>query len=816
MNIIPKNTNILHKQSLKLSDDVVGQLAPKPTPLAYNFDAIPRDFKDLNQWVLWKYILKDGNWTKIPYQVTNRNADSTKKSTWCSYLEALKAFNTGKFDGIGFAIGDSGFTCVDIDHEDEWPKGELDKFKSGLNGKYYKELSPSGNGYHLWIKATKPKGMGCKSKSFHNSLVEVYNADRFITMTGLCDWEHCTIQEAQTELETVFAPLMPKPKPPQIPTLHQTPLNLDDKAIVDLIISSAARGTSGAITFCDLHNNGSPDGTDYSGNELAYFNSLAFYTGNNAAQMDRIYRSGAMMRDKWNREDYRQRTLDKAMAGCTTFYDSKHNQSVTFLSDVDFDDVSDTDNVIGQLESEVIHDDADLTGILGKDSPLGGYITALARETKMPVNTVFDTALSIISMVFTRSHTISYEGDTGILPIVLNLIAEQPPGTSKSRLLKALQSGVFNECKQERKRIIKELESLEKSDQTEETETAIHSLKRRRAGLFSFITDTTPEALDASLGDTNGCFALASAEQAVLNTLLGLSYGNGNAANIDLMLKGFNGEWHKSMRKSRDTFEGVVVGGFSCLAQVEVIVNALKKSGSTGLIERCMLRSEPSLIGQRDHLKKQLMDRETRTNFNSAISFLTELSFNHQTTEFEDLPTFRLTDKAWYKINVRRNELEKTIAGGGENSATLLQGAISKIDMFIVKIGAVLHGMDSLLRGNDFVPPIIEDKFIDQAIQIRDAQLAHMKGLIKNSSIVALSDRETKILDLVKSSSTGVITAKLARDKCYRASCFKHDGKYKRENVQKTIVQMQNDTLINVILKKGMNGEKDEIYLSLP
>ena len=362
MNIIPKNTNILHKQSLKLSDDVVGQLAPKPTPLAYNFDAIPRDFKDLNNWVLWKYILKDGKWTKIPYQVTNRSADSTKSATWTTFDNAVKAYGTGKFSGIGFCIGDSGLTCVDIDHEDEWKKGKLDKLLDGLNNKYYMETSPSGNGYHLWIKATKPNGMGCKSKSFHDNFVEIYNSKRFMTMTGVVINGHTSIQEAQTELETVFAPLMPKPKTPQIPTQQHTPLNLDDKAIVDLIISSAARGTSGAITFCNLHNNGSPDGKDYSGNELAYFNSLAFYTGNNAAQMDRIYRSGAMMRDKWNREDYRQRTLDKAMAGCTTFYNSKHNQSVTFISDVDFNDDSDPDNVISNIEP-----DADPFGISSVD-----------------------------------------------------------------------------------------------------------------------------------------------------------------------------------------------------------------------------------------------------------------------------------------------------------------------------------------------------------------------------------------------------------------------------------------------------------------
>ena len=367
MNIIPKNTNILHKQSLKLSDDVVRQLEPKPTPLAYTFDAIPRDFKDLNQWVLWKYILKDGKWTKIPYQVTNRNADSTKSATWTTFDNAVKAYGTGKFSGIGFCIGDSGLTCVDIDHEDEWKKGKLDKLLDGLNNKYYMETSPSGNGYHLWIKATKPNGMGCKSKSFHDNFVEIYNSKRFMTMTGVVINGHTSIQEAQTELETVFAPLMPKPKPPQIPTQQQTPLNLDDKAIVDLIISSAARGTSGAITFCKLHNNGNPEGGDYSGNEFSCMSTLAFYTGSNPAQMDRIHRSGAMMRDQWDEArgavTYGQYTINNAIAKTSKHYDSKHNDcDVTFLSDVDFDDVSDTDNVISNIEP-----DADPFGLASVD-----------------------------------------------------------------------------------------------------------------------------------------------------------------------------------------------------------------------------------------------------------------------------------------------------------------------------------------------------------------------------------------------------------------------------------------------------------------
>lgn len=314
----------------EFTDLTVGNIAPKPTPIDYNFDAIPRDFKDLNHWLLWKYELAKDKWTKVPYQTNGNKAKSTVRATWTTFNNAVKAYNTGKYSGIGFAIGNSGLTCVDIDHIEQWKAGAQEKLLAGLNNKHYMERSPSGMGYHLWLKATKPDGMGCKSNSFHNSLVEVYNADRFITMTGDADPAHNAIQYAQTELETVFAPLMPKPK--QISTQQPTTLlAMNDQDLINKIITSAGKGHAGAITFCDLHNNGSPDNQDYSGNELSYFNTLAFYTQRNAAQMDRIYRSSAMMRDKWNRDDYRERTLSKAMADCNEVYNPSYNTSdVTF------------------------------------------------------------------------------------------------------------------------------------------------------------------------------------------------------------------------------------------------------------------------------------------------------------------------------------------------------------------------------------------------------------------------------------------------------------------------------------------------------
>jgi putative DNA primase/helicase len=274
----------------------------KPTPIKYEFDNIPADFKALDNWLLWKYELKDYRWTKVPYQQSNNKADSTKSITWCSFTQAVNANNTGNFDGIGFAIGDSGLTCIDIDHENEWPKDSLNQLLDGLNGKYYKELSPSGNGHHLWLKAVKPKGMGCKSKDFHKSLVEVYNANRFITMTGAVVAPYIDAQEAQQELETVFAPIIKTSKTKPNKPRPQVDLGNADQSVIGIIYKSKQ-----SSSFIALHENGQQG--DHSSDDLAYMNILAFYTGGNEAQMDRIFRGSALMRDKWNENrgahDYR-------------------------------------------------------------------------------------------------------------------------------------------------------------------------------------------------------------------------------------------------------------------------------------------------------------------------------------------------------------------------------------------------------------------------------------------------------------------------------------------------------------------------------
>lgn len=47
---------------------------------------------------------------------------------------------------------------------------------------------------------------------------------------------------------------------------------------------------------------------------------VAFWSDRDPKMMDSIFRSSGLMRIKWNRADYRERTMDRAINGCTVSF----------------------------------------------------------------------------------------------------------------------------------------------------------------------------------------------------------------------------------------------------------------------------------------------------------------------------------------------------------------------------------------------------------------------------------------------------------------------------------------------------------------
>lgn len=117
--------------------------------------------------------------TKKPLTVEGKAASSTDPSTWSSLLQAESSMAG---DGLGFVLG-TGFACIDLDHcydsrgyLADWAKMII----APVLGRTYIEISPSGDGLHIW--GTAPEQTGIKIRGIMNA--EAYSQGRYITITG--------------------------------------------------------------------------------------------------------------------------------------------------------------------------------------------------------------------------------------------------------------------------------------------------------------------------------------------------------------------------------------------------------------------------------------------------------------------------------------------------------------------------------------------------------------------------------------------------------------------------------------------------------
>jgi hypothetical protein len=147
----------------------------------------------LDHWVLWRWELRNGSWTKPPLTAAGKRAKNNDPATWAPYQAALAAVqNGGAFDGIGFALLDTPFDVVDLDHcldpatsqVDEWARTWLD----AANGTYV-ERTPSGEGLRIIGGAGDTQQLHRKwpvPGAREKAAIEIYrNTARYITVTGI-------------------------------------------------------------------------------------------------------------------------------------------------------------------------------------------------------------------------------------------------------------------------------------------------------------------------------------------------------------------------------------------------------------------------------------------------------------------------------------------------------------------------------------------------------------------------------------------------------------------------------------------------------
>ena len=284
---------------------------------------IPEELKDSLFWVLWRReAKKDGKIGKVPYQPDGKRARSNDPSTWVKFDVALMAYQEiGGFDGICWMmpVEPGEIVFIDIDNcikdgvIEPWAQKVVDEFAS------YTERSQSGNGLHILIKGQKPFKR-CRKMG---SPYEIYDCLRACFLTGDVVGECRTIEGRQEPLERLFGEIFGEAEPE--PTRPQNPTSAGKSVLSDGVVVAAMLGSSKADEIEALLRG---DTTRYDGDDsaadLALCNHLAFFCGKNATQMDRIFRTSGLMREKWDEQrgqsTYGEMTIRKACSGTTNTY----------------------------------------------------------------------------------------------------------------------------------------------------------------------------------------------------------------------------------------------------------------------------------------------------------------------------------------------------------------------------------------------------------------------------------------------------------------------------------------------------------------
>lgn len=116
---------------------------------------------------------------KHPITVESKPASSTDPDTWATY-KAARESSAGA--GVGFVLNGDGIGCIDLDHclIDGTPTEAAARFIARYPGAYI-EVSPSGDGLHIWTRAVSAPGTRRTEGGLH---VERYSRGRYITVTG--------------------------------------------------------------------------------------------------------------------------------------------------------------------------------------------------------------------------------------------------------------------------------------------------------------------------------------------------------------------------------------------------------------------------------------------------------------------------------------------------------------------------------------------------------------------------------------------------------------------------------------------------------
>lgn len=273
----------------------------------------PAEMTNLPLWLIYKLVDRgNGKFGKPPMNPrTGIICDKTDEGMYTDFDRAILGVEQHDADGVGF-IFTHGFVAIDLDNcfdED----GNMTSMAADIFDHFratYSELSPSGEGLHIFCQGTKP------NDRTRTEGLEVYSGKNFVTVTG----NHLPqsgekVLNMQKELDWLFETYLPTA---ETPVISKTDVAFDhgDKEPSEWLEIGLTRDEKLNRLYTDTDHM-----DDESGHDLALMCKLAFWLNRDPEAIEDAFFESPWVHSKdykhlqkvTKRDDYLETTISKAI-----------------------------------------------------------------------------------------------------------------------------------------------------------------------------------------------------------------------------------------------------------------------------------------------------------------------------------------------------------------------------------------------------------------------------------------------------------------------------------------------------------------------
>jgi len=292
------------------------------------------ELKKQRRWILWRLESVGEKETKIPYQPNGRKAMANNPATWHTYAELEPVAHT--FSGVGLVLGTvDGVTVwgIDLDRCCDRATGsfsaESRELVIALDS--YTEYSPSGTGVHVWcIGEGELPGPGLQKPFPGAKQIEIKGSGFYHTFTGRhIKKTPATLEDRKDRVTALYKRVVEMAGSGKKTTGLSVEIPVAEEEKFKALMSGDASGYDG----------------DHSRADMALCVMLAQRHNCNAFKIDEQFRESGLYREKWERDDYRESTITKAVLAVA------RDESIFADDDEAFDEDGETDFLIENPEA---------------------------------------------------------------------------------------------------------------------------------------------------------------------------------------------------------------------------------------------------------------------------------------------------------------------------------------------------------------------------------------------------------------------------------------------------------------------------------